>query len=57
MREYALYKGDLLLAMGNIQEIAEKMGVKERTILYYGYPVYKKRNSDEKSRRLVRLDD
>ena len=58
-QEYALYKGDKLLSVGTISEIAEEMGVKRDTILYYRRPVYQKRGRGEgsgKRRVLVKLD-
>lgn len=45
---YALYKGDEFLCMGTIKEIAEKMGVSERTIRFYSSPVYQRRGRGEK---------
>ena len=42
--EYALYKDDELLAIGTMKEIAEQMGVKYRTIMYYKTPSQKRRN-------------
>lgn len=55
VKEYALYKGDELLAMGTKREIAEQLGVSASTIGYYGTPVYARRTSDTKGRRLVEL--
>lgn len=55
VKEYALYKGDELLAMGTKREIAEQLGVPASTIGYYGTPVYARRTSDSKGRRLVEL--
>ena len=49
--EYALYKGDELLSMGKIDEIAKEMGVNEKTIRYYQTPQYKKRGLGEKSQK------
>lgn len=55
---YALYKGENLLADGTLKEIAEKMGLKEKTVLFYGTPSYQHRAKKVKNRReLVRLDD
>ncbi|AHN22712.1 hypothetical protein [Lysinibacillus varians] len=54
--EYALYKGDELLSVGTIKELAEQFKVGERTIFFYMSPTYKKRTSDRKGRRLVKLD-
>ncbi len=54
-KEYALYKGEELIAMGTKREIAEQLGVSASTIGYYGTPVYARRTSDTKGRRLVEL--
>lgn len=43
---YALYKGENILAMGTMIQIANKMGVKLRTIQFYKTPTYKKRNKN-----------
>lgn len=51
MKQYALYKGDTLLAMGTILQIAYKMGVKYRTIQFYKTPTYLKRRSKGKNYR------
>lgn len=51
-KEFALYKGEELLAMGTKREIAEQLGVSASTVGYYGTPVYARRTS-EKGRRLV----
>jgi DNA-binding CsgD family transcriptional regulator len=53
--EYALYKGDELLAIGTVREIANQIGVTEKTVFHYGTPTYKKQTS-ENARRLVRLE-
>ena len=55
MKEYALYKGDELLAMGTKREIAEKLGVSVNTITFYGAPSYAKRTNEKNGRRLVEL--
>lgn len=60
MGVYALYKGEELLAIGTVFEIAVKMKVQVDTILYYKTNAYKrkleKRNKD-KCRILVKLED
>lgn len=38
-KEYALYKGEELLAMGTKREIAEQLGVSINSISHYGTPV------------------
>lgn len=56
MKQYALYKGEQLLATGNISQIANKMGVKYRTIAFYKTPTYLKRRQKGKNyRELIRL--
>lgn len=62
MREYALYKGEDLLAIGTIPEIAKEMGVKKETMTYYKTQAYrnrlKRRNAENGNVRiLVPLDD
>lgn len=52
---YALYKGEELLVIGTVKEIAQKMNVKVGTVFYYRTPTYKKRTS-ENARRLVKLN-
>jgi hypothetical protein len=53
---YALYKGEELIAMGTLLQIAYKTGVKLRTIQFYKTPTYKKRCKNSKNRReLVKL--
>ncbi|MGY3186472.1 hypothetical protein [Lysinibacillus sp. TE18511] len=59
MKEYALYKGDQMVAVGTIKEIAEERGVKPRTIRFYGTPCWQRRFTSEDNNRLqlVRLED
>ena len=54
-KEYALYKGEELLCMGTISELAENQNVRPKTIFQYQTPSYKKRQGGENARRLVRL--
>ena len=42
-REYALYKGEEILAIGTIADIAKETGVKERTVSYYKTQAYQNR--------------
>lgn len=44
IKEYALYKGDELIAIGTKIQLANKLGVKLRTIEFYLTPTHKKRN-------------
>ena len=54
--EYALYKGDDLLAFGSIKEIADQLKLKENTLLFYKTPSYIKRTSEKKARRLIKIN-
>lgn len=55
VKEFALYKGEELIAMGTKREIAEQLGVSASTIGYYGTPVYARCTSESKGRRLIEL--
>lgn len=55
IKEYGLYKGDELLAMGTKREIAEQLGISVRTVSFYGTLSYSKRTSEKDGRRLVEL--
>lgn len=61
MKEYAVYKGEELLAIGTAEECARSLGVQERTILFYTYPTYqrrlKKRKASDNVRHVVELTD
>ena len=41
--EYAMYKGDELLAFGTREEICKQMNIKEQTFRVYRSNAYKKR--------------
>ncbi|WP_036069986.1 hypothetical protein [Paenilisteria rocourtiae] len=56
MMEYALYKGDTLLQIGTVDELAAFKKVKRKTILFYATPSYRKRTS-EKGLRTIRLEE
>lgn len=60
MKEYALYKGEEILAIGTIFQIAEELGVKMDTIKYYGTNAYKRKLSKRNAkdvRELVALEN
>lgn len=54
---YALYKGDDILFVGTIKEIAKYLGVKERSVYFYKTPTYQKRNKGNNAYLLVKLED
>lgn len=51
--EYCLYKGDEMIFMGTIPEIAKHWGVSEDTIRFYATPRYKKRIEGKNNRVVV----
>ena len=59
MTEYALYSGDEFIAIGTIEEIAERMGVKPDTVRWYTTPTAERRRSrhERKKWEIVRLDE
>lgn len=57
MKEFALYKGEELLGIGTLQELAEQMKVTIDTLLYYRTPTYAKRTTETNGRRLVELKE
>lgn len=59
MKEYALYKGDQMVSIGTVNEIAEERGVKPDTIRFYMSGVYQRRSKSEVNNKLqlIKLDD
>ncbi|HBL05804.1 MAG TPA: hypothetical protein DDZ33_02455 [Clostridium sp.] len=61
VKEYALYKGEEILGIGTIKEIAEELNVLPTTIKYYGTNAYRnklaKRKKSKNIRELVLLDE
>lgn len=37
-KEYALYDDDTFIMIGTIKEIAEELGIKEKSVRYLSYP-------------------
>jgi hypothetical protein len=52
-QEYALYKGDEFIDLGTIKELAERLGVNPKTILYYQTPAYKSKSKDNINRKIL----
>lgn len=48
MTEYALYKGDALLCIGNLADCAESINVKPSTIQFYASPARERRIASSK---------
>lgn len=61
LKEYAVYKGEDLLVIGNVIECANFLGVKPETIRFYKTPCYQKRIAKRKNpknyRTVICLDD
>lgn len=55
-QEYALYKGDELLHIGTLHELAEYHGVKESTIRYYATTAYHERIAKRKGKDHILVD-
>ncbi|MBF2390481.1 hypothetical protein IA525_06980 [Listeria seeligeri] len=56
MTEYAMYKGDELLLIGTLTELAEFKNVTRDTILFYMSSAYKKRVG-ENGLRVIKIED
>jgi|LGOV01.1.fsa_nt_gb DNA-binding CsgD family transcriptional regulator len=48
-KEYALYKGEEILCIGSISEIAIHENIKRETVLFYNSKAHKKRISKRES--------
>ncbi|GLC88676.1 helix-turn-helix transcriptional regulator [Lysinibacillus piscis] len=59
MKDYALYKGDQMIAIGTVNEIAKERGVKPETIRYYMSGAYQRRSNSKVNNRLqlIKLED
>lgn len=59
MKEYALFKGEQMVAIGTVEEIAAESGVKPRTIQFYMSRAYQRRAKSEVNNRLqlVKIED
>lgn len=61
MKVYALYKGEKMLSMGTIFQIAQDLNVQIRTVKYYGTDAYKrklaKRKKSNNSKILIEVED
>lgn len=57
--EYAMYKGEELLAIGTSDEICKKMNIRKETFLYYRTKAYKERIKNRKAKNyrvVIRID-
>lgn len=56
LNEYAMYKGDELLSVGTISEIASELFLTEKTVRYYGTPRHIQ-NRHKTRKVLIKLED
>lgn len=56
MKEYAVYKGEKLLEIGTVREIAKRLKVKEKTVYFWSMPSNHKRNK-KNARIAIRLEE
>lgn len=55
MKEYAVYKGEEILAFGTAKEIAKQLNVKEKTVYFWCMPSHRKRNK-KNAKFAIRLE-
>lgn len=48
LNQYAIYKGDYFMFVGNVYECAEYLNVEPKTIYWYASPSQRKRNKSGK---------
>ncbi len=56
MKEYAVYKGEEILALGTAKEIAKQLNVKEKTVYFWCMPSHHKRNK-KNAKFAIRLEE
>lgn len=58
MVEYAVYKGDEILGIGTVSELAKQFNVKKETVRFWTSLANKKRNEKCGNRKIaIRLED
>lgn len=55
--EYAMYKGDVLQAVGTLYEISELLELPIIEVLFFGTPHYAGRSNPRTARRLIKLEE
>lgn len=57
-KEYALYRGEEILCIGTVDEIAEKQGIRPETIYFYTTPAHQKRRANSKNAMIaIEIED
>lgn len=57
MTEYALYKGDVFITLGTIDEISEETGVAKHLLKHSSFPSYAKRHPNGRKLIKIEVDD
>lgn len=57
MTHYVIYKGEEVVAVGTLEEVAEALGVKTDTIYFYASPCHWRRGNVDKKLLAVRVHD
>lgn len=52
-REYALCRGEEFVDAGTVEELAERMGVRPRAVLFYTHPSWRRRSAGYRSPTVV----
>ena len=53
---YAVYKGEQLIATGDLKELSKSLGVKRTTLRYYMTPSHETRTNEHNAIRMVKVD-
>ncbi len=59
-KEYAIYKGEDLIMIGTVKEIAKHLEIKEKSVLFYQTPTYLKRHRNSKKQNykiLIKIEE
>lgn len=54
--DVAVYKGDDFLDVGNPYEVAERLEMSVKSLVYYAYPSVKKRTAGKNRLTVIRID-
>ena len=55
-REYVMYQGDDVIAIGTAEEIAKKLNIKSQTVVFYNSNAHRKRLKGTSGRIAVRTN-
>lgn len=55
MADYALYQGDVFVALRTLAQISNETGIAERMLRYYSYASHQKRNPN--GRAVIKIEE